>query len=76
VSLYYAKINSEFEPTLEGYLARVHPEDRMRTREAIQHAFVERTPFEFEERIICVRTDRSDGFEVKANGFLMRPALL
>jgi PAS domain S-box-containing protein len=41
-----------FEPTFEGYLARVHPDDRGTTRTTIEAAFRERTPFEFEERIV------------------------
>ena len=45
----------EFPPTFEGYLERVHPDDRERTRAVIEHAVQMRTPFKFEERII--RTD-------------------
>jgi PAS domain S-box-containing protein len=41
-----------FEPTFEGYLPRVHPEDRSTTQRTIETAFRERTPFEFEERIV------------------------
>ena len=46
----------EFDPTFEGYLNRVHAEDRDATREAIERALHERRPFDFEERIV-----RSDG---------------
>jgi PAS domain S-box-containing protein len=42
----------QFEPTFEGYLQRVHPEDRSTTSTIIQEAFRERSPFEFEERIV------------------------
>jgi PAS domain S-box-containing protein len=47
---------SQFEPTFEGYLGRVHPEDRETTRATIERALHERRPFDFEERIV-----RSDG---------------
>lgn len=42
----------EFKPSFEGYLERVHPEDRGRTRGIIENAYRERIPFEFEERIV------------------------
>ena len=41
-----------FEPTYEGYLGRVHPEDRSSTKEAIDWAFRHAQPFDFEERIV------------------------
>ncbi|MFT3881988.1 MAG: PAS domain S-box protein [Gemmatales bacterium] len=41
-----------FEPTLEGYLSRVHAADRISTRELIEQALKKRMPFKFEERII------------------------
>jgi len=42
----------EFEPTYEGYLARVHPEDRSTTKRLIDRSFQEGQPFDFEERIV------------------------
>jgi PAS domain S-box-containing protein len=42
----------QFPPTFEGYLERVHPDDRDATRSAIETAFRQGTPFEFEERIV------------------------
>ena len=55
----------ELKPTLEGYLERVHPDDRDRTRATIEEAFRGGTPFEFEERIVrpdgAIRVLRSQG---------------
>ena len=42
----------EFEPTYEGYLARVHPADRSTTKELIDRSFRDGQPFDFEERIV------------------------
>jgi PAS domain S-box-containing protein len=42
----------QFPPTFEGYLERVHPDDRCATRSAIEAAFHQSTPFEFDERIV------------------------
>jgi PAS domain S-box-containing protein len=42
----------EFEPTFQGYLDRVHPEDRDHTRQIVETAFRSGTPFSFEERIV------------------------
>ena len=44
--------SEELPPTFEGYLERVHPEDRDTTRKTIEDALRERKPFEFEERIV------------------------
>ncbi len=41
-----------FEPTFEGYLRRVHPDDRDATRRVIEAAFTDGRPFSFEERIV------------------------
>ncbi|MFO0843301.1 MAG: PAS domain S-box protein [Gemmataceae bacterium] len=55
----------EFAATFEGYLARVHPEDRDRTRQAIEQALRQRRPFRHEERIVrpdgAVRVLHSQG---------------
>src|SRR5207248_6921304 len=55
----------QFPPTYEGYLERVHPEDRSTTKKIIEQAFVESKPFDFEERIIRpdgeIRTLHSQG---------------
>ena len=42
----------QFTPSFEGYLERVHPDDRSTTRTTIETAFRESTPFKFEERIV------------------------
>lgn len=42
----------ELVPTFEGYLERVHPDDRERVRDVILDAFRRRTGFEFEQRIV------------------------
>jgi PAS domain S-box-containing protein len=55
----------QFAPTFEAYLERVHPADRAQTREIVERAARERTPFDFEERIVrpdgAVRYLRSRG---------------
>jgi PAS domain S-box-containing protein len=55
----------DFEPTFDAYLARVHPEDRDRTRQSIERAHRDFAPFDFEERIVrpdgSVRRLRSQG---------------
>jgi PAS domain S-box-containing protein len=55
----------QFAPTYEGYLARVHPEDRSNTKAIIERAFAPRKPFDFEERIVlpdgAIRILRSQG---------------
>ncbi len=45
-----------FHPTPENYLSRIHPDDRNRTKQAIEHALKNGTSFILSERII-----RSDG---------------
>lgn len=42
----------EFPATYEGYIARVHPDDRARVHNAVQQAYRVQGPFEFEERIV------------------------
>jgi PAS domain S-box-containing protein len=70
--------SEDFEPTLEGYLARVHPDDREATRLAIEGALSNGTPFEFEERIVrpdgAVRVLHSKGRWIR--GDEPRPMLL
>jgi PAS domain S-box-containing protein len=41
-----------FAPTFEAYLERVHPADRAATKATIERSVQERTPFDFEERIV------------------------
>ena len=43
---------STFQASFEGYLERVHPEDRARVQAAIGGALERRGPFVFEERIL------------------------
>jgi PAS domain S-box-containing protein len=55
----------EFKPTYEGYLERIHPDDRSTTEGIINRAFEAHTSFDFEERIIrpdgTIRVLRSQG---------------
>ena len=44
--------SADFEPSFEGYLRRVHPDDRDATRRVIEAAFTNGSPFSFEERIV------------------------
>jgi PAS domain S-box-containing protein len=44
--------SEELPPNFEGYLERVHPEDRDTARKTIEDALRERKPFEFDERIV------------------------
>jgi PAS domain S-box-containing protein len=53
----YGLSRKEFGASFEGYLERVHPEDRDRVRAAVEGALRARGPFTFDERI--VRPDRS-----------------
>ncbi len=57
--------SEDFPATIEGYLARVHPDDRSATRTIIEQAFREGTSFDFEERIVrpdgAIRHLRSQG---------------
>lgn len=48
----YGLRREEFPATYEGYIARVHPEDRARVHNTVQQAYREQGPFEFEERIV------------------------
>ena len=55
----------DFAATFEAYLARVHPADRAATQAIIEQSARDRTPFDFEERIVRpdggVRHLRSQG---------------
>ncbi len=42
----------EFEPTYQGFLARVHPEDRAAVAAAVSSGFTEAPTFEFDARIV------------------------
>jgi PAS domain S-box-containing protein len=57
--------HDQFAPTFEGYLERVHPDDRSTTEGTIRAAFNSCTPFDFEERIVrpagVIRRLRSQG---------------
>ena len=48
----FGLLPGEFEPTFAGYLERVHPEDRITTKNIIEDAFSRCEPFDFEERIV------------------------
>ena len=54
-----------FPPTFEAYLERVHPADRASTQAILERSIRDRTPFDFEERIVRpdgrVRSLRSRG---------------
>jgi phosphoserine phosphatase RsbU/P len=41
-----------FEPSYEGYLERVHPDDRDHVHATIQQAYADHQAFEFDERIV------------------------
>lgn len=48
----YGLERGEFAATYEGYLARVHADDRARVHNAVQQAYRQHAPFEFEERVV------------------------
>jgi PAS domain S-box-containing protein len=48
----YGLAPAQFPATYEGYMARIHPDDRVRVHEAIQRAYRLHAPFEFHERIV------------------------
>jgi PAS domain S-box-containing protein len=47
---------ADFAPTYEGYLERLHPDDRQRVREVMDRVATEGAPFNHDERIV-----REDG---------------
>lgn len=61
----YGLTPSQFEPTYEGFVGYVHPDDRQRVRDAIATAFEQKRPFRFEHRIVrpdgSVRVQQSQG---------------
>ncbi len=61
----FGVLRDEFPPTLDGYLERVHPDDRRATRTIVEQAFRDGRSFDFEERIVrpdgAVRHLRSQG---------------
>lgn len=48
----YGLRREEFPATYEGYLARVHPDDRARVHNAVQAAYHAQAPFELTERVV------------------------
>jgi PAS domain S-box-containing protein len=52
----YGTSPEEFQPSFEGYLARVHPDDRQRVRDVLARVLTDGTPFSQDERIV-----RADG---------------
>src|SRR5436190_11941163 len=54
----YRTTPDDFEPSYEGYLGRIHPDDRDRVDEVIQNAYADHQSVEFDERIL-----RPDGTE-------------
>ena len=61
----YGITPADYRPSYEGYIARVHPEDREHVAGVIAHAARSGLPFTFTERIVrpdgSVRTLRSGG---------------
>jgi PAS domain S-box-containing protein len=51
----YGLTPAEFPATFEGFLERVHPEDRERARRIVEASLLDQRPFEYDHRI--VRTD-------------------
>jgi PAS domain S-box-containing protein len=48
----YGLMPGEFGATYEGYMARIHPDDRARVHDAVQRSYRTLSPFEFEERVV------------------------
>ena len=48
----YGVTPEEYSPSYEGYLAKVHPDDRDRVRTAMEQVFAQRTSFSHDERIL------------------------
>ena len=52
VYLIFAIDAADIRPTYEGFLDRVHPEDRERVNEAYARSVAERTPYEIDHRLL------------------------
>ena len=48
----YGVTRDEYSPSYEGYIARVHPDDREHVATAISRTVADGRPFSFEERIV------------------------
>src|SRR5687767_9795325 len=48
----YGLAREDFPATYEGYIARVHPDDRARVHNTVQAAYRAQAPFEFIERVV------------------------
>lgn len=48
----FGLIPAELEPTFEGFLARVHPDDRKATKDTVQGSVEDHRPFELEMRVV------------------------
>jgi PAS domain S-box-containing protein len=48
----YGVARSEYRPSLEAYLGRVHPDDRRHVADAIRRAADTGAPFRFDERVV------------------------
>lgn len=67
----YGIAKSEFDGSLEGYLARIHPDDRNRTRRIIEQTLAGGNSFQTEERIL--RPDGQVRF-LRTSGEVLRDA--
>ncbi|NOS86438.1 MAG: PAS domain S-box protein, partial [Ignavibacteria bacterium] len=57
--------NEDFDHTYESFLSKIHPEDRDTIKEEITHAYINKSTFEFNERIVTpggkIKVLRSSG---------------
>jgi PAS domain S-box-containing protein len=73
----YEISKTEFDNSYEGFLSRLHPDDRESIKEQISTAFLNRKPFEFIERIITpagkIKVLRSiGGVKLDENGNVLK----